>query len=343
MINLNEEYLVSLKPESSLSNLPTPSPTEPRTEVSPLNGKLFTKTEITNLSKNRPVAVMINNHSVARPQSGLNSADLVYETLVESGITRYLAIFWSEAPKKVGPIRSARQYYLEWLSPYDPLFIYDGCASSLDPRVNACGNIYIYNIKNIATIGAWRWNDGRRYAPHNEYSSILSAWEYAKKVNWDDMSKIDAWKFKKDSTSEERGLKTKVKISFSSKLSNGGAYDVIWTYDTKSNAYYKQTGGKVDIDQETNTQVYAKSVVIQETSIVSAYDDKARVIIDTIGEGKATFLIDGKIITGTWEKKSRTDRTNYFDKDGNEIQFNRGRIWITTISRSVGKFDIIEQ
>ena len=86
---------------------------------------------------------MINNHSVARPQSGLNSADLVYETLVESGITRYLAIFWSEAPKKVGPIRSARQYYLEWLSPYDPLFIYDGCASSLDPRVNACGNIYI--------------------------------------------------------------------------------------------------------------------------------------------------------------------------------------------------------
>jgi len=343
LINLNEEYLVSLKPESSLSNLPTPSPTEPRTEVSPLNGKLFTKTEITNLSKNRPVAVMINNHSVARPQSGLNSADLVYETLVESGITRYLAIFWSEAPKKVGPIRSARQYYLEWLSPYDPLFIYDGCASSLDPRVNACGNIYIYNIKNIATIGAWRWNDGRRYAPHNEYSSILSAWEYAKKVNWDDMSKIDAWKFKKDSTSEERGLKTKVKISFSSKLSNGGAYDVIWTYDTKSNAYYKQTGGKVDIDQETNTQVYAKSVVIQETSIVSAYDDKARVIIDTIGEGKATFLIDGKIITGTWEKKSRTDRTNYFDKDGNEIQFNRGRIWITTISRSVGKFDIIEQ
>ena len=343
LINLNEEYLVSLKPSSPLSNLPIPSPTEPRTEISPLNGVLYTKTEISNLSKNRPVAVMINNHAVARPQSGLNSADIVYETLVESGITRYLAIFWSEAPAKVGPIRSARQYYLEWLSSYDPLYIYDGCASSLDSRVNACGNIYIYNIKNVATIGAWRWNDGKRYAPHNEYSSILSAWEYAKKVKWEGMPKIDAWKFKKDLTSNERGLKTKVKIVFSQRINNGGAYDVIWTYDTKSNAYYKQTGGKIDIDQETNTQVYAKNIIIQETTIVSANDDKARIIVTTIGKGKATFLIDGEIISGTWEKKSRTDRTNYYDNDGTEIQFNRGRIWITTISRSLGKFDIIEQ
>lgn len=72
------------------------------------------------LKKRRPVAVMINNHSEARPQSGLNSADIVYETNAESGITRYLGIFWSSAPEKVGPVRSLRQYYLEWASEYDP-------------------------------------------------------------------------------------------------------------------------------------------------------------------------------------------------------------------------------
>lgn len=343
LINLNSEYLVSLSIPQPLTQLPIPIPTEPKTEPSPINGKLFTKTEITQLSKQRPVAVMINNHVVARPQSGLNSADVVYETLVESGITRYLAIFWSETPKKVGPIRSARQYYLEWLSPYDPLFIYDGCASTPDPRTNACGNIYTYNIKNLATIGAWRWNDGKRYAPHNEYSSILNAWEYAKKVNWDSMPKIESWDFKRDLSSEDRGLQTKVKIVFHERLNNSGAYDVIWTYDNKSNSYFKQTGGKADIDQETNTQVYAKNIIIQETTYTPSYDSAGRVIQATIGEGKATFLIDGEIITGTWKKSSRTDRTNYYDKDGKDIEFNRGRIWINIISRSVGKFDIIEQ
>ena len=343
LVNLNSEYLVSLSVTQPLADLPIPIPAEPKTEPSPINGKLFTKTEIKDLSSKRPVAVMINNHSVARPQSGLNSADVVYETLVESGITRYLAIFWSEAPKKVGPIRSARQYYLEWLSPYDPIYIYDGCASTTDPRTNACGNIYLYNIKNIATLGAWRWNDGRRYAPHNEYSSILTAWEYAKKVNWDSMPKIESWSFKRDLSSDERGLQTKVKIVFHQRLNNSGAYDVIWTYDNKSNSYFKQTGGKIDIDQETNTQVYAKNIVIQETTYTPSYDSAGRVIQATIGEGKATYLIDGKILTGTWEKKSRTDRTNFYDKDGKDIQFNRGRVWITVISRSVGKFDIIEQ
>lgn len=343
LINLGEEYLVSLAVDTLPVKLPIPSPTQPRTEVSAINGLLFTKDEIEELESRRPIAVMINNHEAARPQSGLNSADIVYEALVESGITRYLAIFWSETPKKVGPIRSARQYYLEWLSPYDPLYIYDGCASSSDDRVDACGNIYAYKLKSIATIGAWRWNDGRRYAPHNEYSSLITAWEYAEDRNWDSMPKIDPWKFKKDLGIDDRGEKSKIAVTFHSRLVNGGAYNVVWTYDSKSNSYFKETGGKKDIDQETNTQVYAKNLVIQETKYTATNDEKGRIILDTIGEGKATYLIDGKITSGTWKKESRTERTVFYDSSGFEVQFNRGRIWITVISRSVGKFDIIEQ
>ncbi len=295
------------------------------------------------LNTKRPVAVMINNHAEARPQSGLNSADIIYEVLVESGITRYMGIFWSEAPKKVGPIRSARQYYLEWLSPYDPLYIYDGCAKTTDVRTNACGNIYTYDIKNIATIGAWRWNDGTRYAPHNEYSSITNAWEYAEKKNWDSIPDIDTWQFKPDTDTQDRGERTKVKIAFHKSLPNSGLYDTTWTYDSKTNSYFKQTGNRNDIDQETNAQVYTKNIVIQETAITSAYDNKGRIIVKTIGNGKATYLIDGKITTGEWEKASRTDRTMFYDSEDNEIQFNRGRIWITVISPSLGKFAIIEQ
>ncbi len=343
IINLGNGYILSQYIDSVPFDIPIPTPVEPKTEVSPINGLLFTKTELKELEKRRPVAVMINNHSDARPQSGLNSADVVFEALAEGGITRYLAIFWSEAPAKVGPIRSARQYYLEWLSPYDPLYIYDGCADTDNPKTDACGNVYAYNIKKIATIGAWRWNDGVRYAPHNEYSSLFTAWEYAEEKNWDSMPDIEAWKFKKDASTQDRGLKSKINITFHERLNNSGLYDSVWTYDSKTNSYYKETGGKIHIDQESGAQIYAKNLILQEIEYTPSYDNKGRIILTTIASGSTTYLIDGKITTGTWKKTSRTDRTTYYDSDGKEIEFNRGRVWISIIPRSIGKFDIIEQ
>jgi len=317
-------------------------PEKPKTEESPLNGELFTMEEMEEMMKRRPVAVMMNNHVLARPQSGLNSADLVFETLVESGITRYLAIFWSEAPEKVGPVRSARNYYLQWLNPLDALYIHDGCAKSSNPEANACGNLYNYGIKDLSTTGSWRWNDGVRYAPHNEYNSITNAWDYAANLDWNEFPDVESWSFKRDAVSEERGKESSIEIVFHTRMNNSGSYDVKWTYDPDTNTYLRRIGGKLDIDQETNTQVWAKNVIIQEVDTSPAYDDTARIIIKTIDSGDATFLIDGKIVEGTWEKKSRTDRTTYYDKDGKEIQFNRGRIWIEVISTDDGRFDIIE-
>ena len=93
IVDVGGNYINSKLLPKLFANTLIDSPQEPRTEVSPLNGLLFTKSEIDALYEKRPIAVMINNHAVARPQSGLNSADIVYEALVESGITRYLAIF----------------------------------------------------------------------------------------------------------------------------------------------------------------------------------------------------------------------------------------------------------
>ncbi len=319
-------------------------PQEPRTEESPLNGLLFTKKEMDELKKKRPVAVMTNNHVDARFASGYNSADIVYEANAESGITRNLAIYWSNAPDKVGPVRSLRQYYLEWASEYDPLLIRDGCAESTDPKANACGNVYAYGIKDIATIGAWRWNDGRRVAPHNEYNSVNNAWEYAKKMNWDSFpSSIQSLEFKNDADMADRGKKTVVKTVFHMRINNGGAYDAIWTYDQPTNTYFRKLGGRDDIDQETNTQVNAKNVVIQKVKMSASSDGTARVVIPTIGEGEAIILQDGKIINGKWKKESRTGRTKFYDTSGKTIKFNRGRIWISAVPQTDGKFDIIEQ
>jgi len=346
IILFDKSYIASKSNSNPFAkNLPLLSePQEPRTEESPLNGLLFTKKEMEEMQKRRPVAVMTNNHVDSRPASGYNSADIVYEANAESGITRNLAIYWSNAPEKVGPVRSLRQYYLEWASEYDPLLIRDGCAESTDPKANACGNIFSYGIKDISTIGAWRWNDGRRVAPHNEYNSVKNAWEYAKKMNWDSFpSSIQSLEFKNDANMADRGEKTVVKTVFHMRLNNGGNYDVIWTYDKATNTYYRKIGGKNDIDQETNTQVSAKNIVIQKVQMTNSSDGTARVVIPTIGEGEATILQDGKIITGKWKKGSRTERTKFYDSSGKEVKFNRGRIWISALPQINGKFDIIEQ
>jgi hypothetical protein len=344
ILQVEKNYITASNRPNLFAQLLVNSPQEPRTEESPLNGLLFTKSEMEELMDRRPVAVMINNHAAARPQSALTDADIVYEVLVESGITRHLAFFWSKGPQKVGPIRSARQYYLEWLSPYDPIYIHDGCASTDDPRTNACGNIYSYNIKDIATTGAWRWNDGRRYAPHNEYSSVLSAWDYAADRGWDSFPEdFESWKFKNDAEQNERGDGYRYEIVFHTRLNNSGSYDATWQYDPATNSYKRWIGGRIDVDQETNSQVTAKTVIVQETSLTPAYDSKGRIIIDTIGQGDAVILMDGKEIDGSWKKTNRTDRTTFYDDDGNEIEFNRGRIWISVITQTTSEFDIIEQ
>jgi hypothetical protein len=344
IINIKNSYILAKEEPRIFAQVLVDTPQEPRTEESPVNGQLFTKSEMEEMMSRRPVAVMVNNHAKARPQSSLNSADIVYEALVESGITRYLAIFWSQGPKKVGPIRSARQYYLEWLSPYDPVFIHDGCAETENPRTDACGNIYAYNIKDIATSGAWRWNDGVRYAPHNEYSSIVTAWDIAENRGWDEFTTdFESWDFKNDANQDQRGDGYRYEIVFHNRLNNAGLYDSMWEYDSTTNSYKRWVGEKVDMDQETNSQVTAKVVIVQETSIYSAGDEYGRIITDTIGQGDALILMDGKEIEGTWKKNTRTDRTTFYNSNGDEIQFNRGRIWISVISQSLGEFDIIEQ
>lgn len=344
VIPFSEDFVASANQTQGLDYtiISLDKPTEPKTEVSPLNGVLYTKTEMAKLLKRRPVIVMTSNHKDARPLSGLSSSDIVIEANVEGGITRNMAIYWGTTPKRVGSVRSVRQYYLEWASEYSPLFIRVGCASSTDPRINACGNIYRYD--NVIDIDIfWRWNDGHRYAPHNAYSSVTSAWDKAAKRDLDSFPKIKSWSFKRDADLDQRGEKMTAQVIFHTALRNSGDYDVIWTYDKTTNTYYRKVGGKADIDQETNRQITAKNIVIQRVKMNYSGDSKGHMIITTTGKGDAKYLIDGKITEGTWKKDTRNSRTMYYDAAGNEVQFNRGRIWVEMVSLSYGKFAIIEQ
>lgn len=343
LINYDEGFLkVGDTKKTTLKNYRLPEPSEPRTKINPINGNLLTSTEFNEYSKRIPVAVMVNNHAAARPQANLSKADVVYEALAESGITRYMPIYWQNAVTKVGPIRSVRQYYLEWLSEYDAVFIHDGYASGEDPKIDAGGNMYRYNIKTISTQGAWR--ESSRVAPHNEYSSVANALNIAEKRDWFGLpTNFESWKFKNDAPKNERGNTASVSIEPHSGIRNGGLYDSTWVYDKDSNVYLRYIANTPDMDEVTGTQVMAKVVILQETKMTPTYNEKAHIIIETQGTGKATILMDGKVVDSTWKKESRTKRTKFYDSDDNEIQFNRGQIWIISIAKDVGSFDIIEQ
>lgn len=315
---------------------------EPKASENPINGTLYTKKDFDKIKNNQPVAVLIDNHTIARPQTGVSQADLVYEAVTEGGITRLMGIYWSNQLSTVGPIRSARNYFIDWMSPFNPLFIHDGCSSSNDSRIDACGNIVAYKIKDIGTFGAWREHLSSKPAPHNEYSSTIKAQDYAKNNNWENKIDISSWKFKNDPLLAQRGNKTKVRMAFSDGY-EAVDYKVEWVYNKDRNTYLRYVSDDADIDKATGKQIEAKVVIIEENNSIESNDEFGRLIINTEDSGNVVILQDGKIVNGTWKKENRTSRTRYFDKQNNEIQFNRGLIWIASLPSNQGQFTIIEQ
>lgn len=322
------------------ADIPVSRPNPPRDTPNPINGELYTKAEFEKFSSRYPIAVMIENHIDARPQSGYNSADLVFETLAEGGITRTMAIFWGKSSSEIGPVRSARQYFLEWLIPFDPLYMHIGQAYSDNPRVDANGNIYKYKIKSLDVYGSfWRAQD--RYSPHNAYTSTDLMYEKAEQYGYTGSpSTIPSWKFKADAPIDQRGTSTTATLMFFEQYSNNGIYDVTWKYDKDRNIYLRSNYSTEYTDATTGEQVYAKNVIIQRVAMTLTYDDKAHIIITTIGDGDAIILRDGRVIYGTWKKNSLDERTRYYDTDGEEIVFNRGITWVEAVPIDQGNVQI---
>src|SRR3989338_101365 len=192
----SQEALVSPALEEGLAKAGKPlvviNPQEPKNQTCPLNGLAYTTTEKNLWEKRRPLTVMIENHQEARPQSGITSADIVYEAVAEGGITRFLAIYHCQNFAQVGPVRSARTYFLDWISEYvdSPLYVHVGGANTPGPA-NALGQIEdygwgAYNDMNQFSIGfPTFWRDynrlGRPVATeHTMYSTTDKLWKAAK-------------------------------------------------------------------------------------------------------------------------------------------------------------------
>lgn len=324
-----------------------PPPPEIKDQESPINGVLYTKKEIETLSEKKPLIVMIENSPDARPQAGLSDADIVYESLVESGITRFMAVYWGNQSKKLGPIRSIRTYFLDWSSEFDdPPILHIGQAGYepwedvIVPEADARAYIRQYNIKSFMWYGrSITWRDKEKFNSgiaweHVAYSDTKTAWDDAKVLGWVGPANVETLSFKKDEKKEKRPLSQNIEIKFLSLMTE--TYKVNWVYDSDSNTYKRLLANEAHIDENNNTQLAAKDVILQYVKYRPAGDRNGRIVLTTIGNGKVQIFRDGQMVEGVWEKSTRTDRTKYYDSEGNEIPLNRGSIWIEIIPTSNG-------
>lgn len=335
-----EQIEVSTQVNRSVTLVP-PSPIPPK--YSPINGVEIANSDYDSVLSRHPVAVVVNNHKEARPQSGLSFADSVLEVLAEGGITRYVALYHNNYEvEKVGPIRSLRYYMIDFASGYsDAIILHHGWAGfdgasfeHYNERTDARGAISKFGVKNIHT-EASTYRDTQKaktagyvHSLYTDFGRINSEINRLSKAsNWKlGIRDLESLKFKDDAEIGDRGVVSSIDIKF---MSLGGSdYNSRFVYDRESNNYPRFIGGVADIDALTNKQIAPKNVVVEWHNYADAKDGHSRIVIDMIGKDKATILRDGDIIEGEWRKDCRLCRTKYYDLQGEEISFNRGQIWI---------------
>ncbi|MBI2611262.1 DUF3048 domain-containing protein [Candidatus Gottesmanbacteria bacterium] len=330
-------------------------PSIPRDQVCPLNGAKYTKKESDVYDKRRPLAVMIENSEDARPQSSLSRADIVYEALAEGWITRFMGVFYCNTPFEnmpIAPVRSARTYFIDWVSEYDALYNHVGGANRLgdnaaatDPRADALGQIDRYGIKDMDEFGigfpdCYRNPDRLDHPVATEHQMVCfseNLYKIAEKKKWTNVDEdgiawdknFVEWKFKDDANSSEFGQVNNIKIVFSPGYTK---YDVEWRFDPKTDSYTRYNGGVVHTDHESKENIMAKNIIAQITKLQGPVDANGHFLYTTIGSGKAIIFQDGQSIVGTWSKPSRISRTRFFDAKGQEVSFDRGLIWIELVS-----------
>lgn len=346
-------------------NKPKLKTDQPRTEMCPINGLLYTKAEKAVWEKRRPITAVIENHEDSRPQSGLSRADVTYEAVAEGGITRTLNVFYCGIADdaRIGPVRSARVYFVNWATEYgNPLFVHVGgannicsnCPGGIKPRGDIAPEVDALRL--LTTLG-WRYKNGndmdggtnvgyptmwRDYeripGAATEHTYMASTDKLAEEAERRGFAAIGAdgiawdknfvpWKFGKDSPLSSP---TATNISFEF-WSNKPDYNVEWKYDSKDNKYLRFNGGEAHVDMDNKEQLSAKNVVIALTKERGPVDKEGHMFYTTIGTGKMLLFQNGDVVVGTWSKLNAKSRTIFKDDKGKEILFVPGRIWIETV------------
>lgn len=291
----------------------------PTTEASKLSGLQVPIG--TNL---KPVtAVMIENSPDSRPQSGLKDASIIFEAIAEGGITRFSALFQDTAPDYIGPVRSVRPYYLDWIWPFDASIAHVGGAPKALSDIKTLG---IKDLDQFFNSSAYdRINS--RFAPHNVYTSIarLNSLEQSKGFT---SATYDGF-LRKPEAKVATPTARIINLSISSYY-----FNVQYIYDPATNSYLRSEGGEAHQDDRSGTQL-APKVVVAIVMGRGIDTDGQHTDYTTTGTGHMYVYQDGTVIEGSWSKESRKAQWKFADSAGKPIAFNPGQTWITMVDSNI--------
>jgi hypothetical protein len=305
---------------------PPPSNTNQtqQAQVPAINGVLVDES----VAKTRPIAVVVENHNQARPQSGLTDADIIYETLAEGGITRFLAIFQTHQPKEIGPIRSARPYFNFLANSWRAVYAHVGGSTQALSELNS--DVY-RNLNDINQFfnGDYFYRSKDRVAPHNAYSTVELLRDLITKKKWQDWQPVSLGEYKAIPTDQLKTDVTKISAKFFDPL-----YAVDFAFDPTTNTYLRSNAGKPALDKNNNLQISPKNVMVQ-------YVDDYVIPLETVNgvglsldkNGRAILFTGGTAVDGSWQYSN--SKTTYTTKDNQPMQFQPGQTWIILMPKSL--------
>lgn len=275
----------------------------------------------------RAIAVMVNNDPKARPQSGLHKADIVYELLAEGDVTRFMAVFQSEKPDNIGPVRSSRAYYIELAKGLDAFYVAHGYSEEARKLLESN---YVDNINGMVYDGTLFKRSSSRKAPHNSYITYENVLKGAAEKKYSMVKSPPSFTFMSNEESKNiTGSDAKsVMISYSRNALSNAVYE----YDEALAKYKRFSGGEQTIDLDSKEQILLDNIFIIETAH-QVVDEVAHKKIDLVSGGKGYLLQKGKVNEVEWANKNGRIVPI---KDGKEVPFVQGKTWVNVVPTNPG-------
>lgn len=324
----------SASPDAAKRNSPPPPPR------SGLTGLIVADANVLQ----RPVlAVKVENSFAARPQTGLQYADVVYEELAEGGITRFIALFESQDAQEVGPVRSARLVDADILLEYNAMLAYSGAHHIVQEHLLKSGVVLLSHGKIGSPV---YYRSKKRYAPHNLYTSTAGLWA-SKLARAGKAPPKSIFAFSEQPpllpSPQPSGATTSpspssVSVGTSVKIPFSGQQTSIWRYSQAVDRYARWQGSHRHLLTD-GSQVQARNVLllfvrVGETKIVDAAGHNSPDVIVT-GTGTLRLYRNGLRIDGKWSRDGRNGRTKLTDLQGKPLLFAPGQTWVELVPTDI--------
>ena len=266
---------------------------------------------------------MIDNHSDAWPQVGLQKAYMIYEIIVEGGETRLMALFKGVDVDQIGPVRSARHYFLDYALENDAIYAHFGQSPQAESDIK---KLSVNDINGIAEDGTTFWRVKGKAAPHNAITSTEKLLESAKNKKYTTTSpKESVLNYIPDEVELTEG-----EGAISVTIPHSDKQTVKYTYDEANKVYKRSARNKAQTDWTTGETITTKNIIITfcDNYTLSDSENKGRQGLKNIGTFDGYYITNGKAIKIKCTKDSRESKTVYKDLNGNVIKVNDGNTFV---------------